>query len=180
MTDHEAVVYDLDGTLVDLPVDWASVDRRVGRTLAERAGVEPAGRQAWDLLPVADEHGERAAVEAVISEHERRAAPDATRLPLAEELLAGERPAGVCSLNCEAAVRTALDTHGLTGSVRSVVGRDTVATEKPDPEPLLRVVRELGAKPGETLFVGDSASDEETAERAGTAFAYVEERLNRS
>ncbi len=176
---HETVVYDLDGTLVELPVNWAAVDEAVRDVLAERVGVEVAGRDAWDLLPVADEHGVRAAVEAEIAEHERAAAPEAERLPLADELVDGG-PVGVCSLNCEAAVRGALETHGLTGHVESIVGRDTVETEKPDPEPLLRTVAELGADPAETLFVGDSPRDEETARRAGTEFVYVAERLNRA
>jgi phosphoglycolate phosphatase len=35
------------------------------------------------------------------------------------------------------------------------------------------VVEDLGVTPDDVLFVGDSASDEETAERAGTRFEWV-------
>jgi len=177
---YEAIVYDVDGTLVELPVDWAAVDEAVRRVLAARTDADVAGKNAWELLPVADEHGERDSVEAEISKRERAAAADAERLPLADELAGAGWNVAVCSLNCEAAVRRALDAHGLDRYVGSVVGRDTVATEKPDPEPLRRAMGELGATPEKTLFVGDSPRDEETARRAGTDFVYVRERLNRA
>jgi len=177
---YDAVVYDLDGTLVELPVDWGAVDREVRDVVAKRTEVDPAGRDAWDLLPVAERAGERAAVEEILSRHERASAPEARRLALAEEMAGEKRPVGVCSLNCEAAVRAALERHDLADSAASIVGRDTVKTEKPDPEPLLRVVEALGVSPERTLFVGDSERDERTAERAGTGFAYVAERANRS
>ena len=54
-----------------------------------------------------------------------------------------------------------------------VIGRDTVETFKPDPESLLAAVDRLGVRPERTLFVGDSERDAETADRAGTRFAYV-------
>jgi len=177
---YDAVVYDVDGTLVELPVDWTAVDEAVRRVLAERTDADVEGKDAWELLPVADEHDERDSVETEISKRERAAAADAERLPLAEELAGAGWNVGVCSLNCEAAVRQALDAHGLNKYVESVVGRDTVATEKPDPEPLGRAMDGLGATPEKTLFVGDSPRDEETARRAGTDFVYVEERLNRA
>ncbi len=92
--------------------------------------------------------------------------PHADHLPLAV-------PTGVCSLNCEAACRTALDRHDLTPHVGSVVGRDSVATYKPDPEPLIATLRDLGADPAAALFVGDSERDAVTAERAGVDFRWV-------
>jgi len=48
-----------------------------------------------------------------------------------------------------------------------------VATHKPDPEPLLATLEDLGVEPANALFVGDSPRDKETAERAGVAFESV-------
>jgi len=75
-------------------------------------------------------------------------------------------------LNCEAACRIALETHAIDG-IGTVVGRDTVATEKPDPEPLLETVRRLDGDPADTVFVGDSERDERTAARAGVDYLDV-------
>ncbi|WP_276254041.1 HAD family hydrolase [Halomontanus rarus] len=173
MTDYDAVVYDLDGTLVDLTVDWNAVAYDV-LEVYETAAIDPPSRDLWDLLAAASDVDLAPEVEAAIADHEREGARTSRRLPHAEEILACEVPAGVCSLNCEAACRIALEHHGLIEAVGAVVGRDTVATQKPDPEPLLETVRGLSATPERTLFVGDSRRDERTAERAGTDFEYVD------
>jgi HAD superfamily hydrolase (TIGR01509 family) len=168
---HDAVVFDLDGTLVRLAVDWTAVDSEVSEIVSV-VGVDPTGRRAWDLYDEAVAAGVGDAVEERIAAHERAGAVDAERLSLAERLPLSV-PVAVCSLNCEAAVRRALAAHGLADHVQAVVGRDTVGARKPDPEPLLDACRRLGADPAGTLFVGDSERDEETAQRAGVSFAYV-------
>jgi phosphoglycolate phosphatase len=170
--DHEAVVFDLDGTLVRLVVDWDAVAAAVVEALAE-SGVDATGRDLWGLLDLADETGLRGEVEAIIGDHEREGARRSERLPAADDLAALDRPAAVCSLNAEAAARTALAVHDLTDRVGAVVGRDSVPTRKPDPEPLLAALDALGVAPDRALFVGDSARDAEAARRAGVAFEYV-------
>lgn len=173
VTDYEAVVYDLDGTLVSLDVDWAAVERDAARALEER-GVNPPG-DLWKMLELNDP-GAAAAVEQVIANHERRGAHTASKLPAADNL-PHSVPVAVCSLNCEAACRTALDRHGLTEHVAAVVGRDSVSAHKPDPEPLLAAVEALGVAPIGAVFIGDSLRDERTADRAGVPFRYVAEWL---
>lgn len=168
----EAVVYDLDGTLVTLAVDWDAVATEVIGVYAD-AGIDATGAGLWSLLENAAEHGIADRVEDVISRHEREGARRSRRCEHADELPTRTVPVGVCSLNCEAACRIALAEHGLAEYVDATVGRDSVATHKPDPEPLLATVNFLGVAPENALFIGDSPRDEETAERAGVAFEYV-------
>jgi phosphoglycolate phosphatase len=170
--DVEAVVYDLDGTLLRLPVDWDAVATEV-EAIYREADVPTEGDGVWGLLERAHGNGLAEAVEEAIAAHERESAPGAIRLQVADDLAALSVPAAVCSLNCEAACRISLDAHDLAGYVEAVIGRDTVNARKPDPAPLLAAVDALGVAPETVLFVGDSASDEETAERAGTRFSYV-------
>jgi len=171
---YEAVVYDLDGTLARLRVDWGAVRDEVAGKLRAR-GVETATASLWELFETADREPLERIVEETIAEHERDGARRSDRLPTADEL-PRECPVGVCSLNCEAACRIALEIHGLDSYVDVIVGRDTVATQKPDPEPLLYAIRGLDALPAATLFVGDSKRDADTADRAGVDFSYVSER----
>jgi phosphoglycolate phosphatase len=171
---YDAVVYDLDGTLVRLDVDWDAVTADAAAVLADR-GVDTAGMDLWDLLERAESGGYRSAVEAVIADHERAGARTSDRLPLADELPVAQ-PTAVCSLNCEAACRIALEQHGIDGHVDAVVGRDTVETHKPDPEPLLAALRPFSVDPGSALFVGDTRRDADTAREAGVAFEYVADR----
>ena len=177
--DGRPVVFDLDGTLVRLAGDWDAVAAAARAALHER-GVDPP-RDLWTILEVADEAGHRPAVERVIARHEREGARRSERLPAADTVpgsSGGPIAVGVCTLNCEEAARLALETHGIAGVDRdAVVGRDTVATEKPDPEPLLETIRRLDADPASALFVGDGERDERTADRAGVDFLYVSEWL---
>ena len=166
------VVYDLDGTLVRLPVDWPAAADDAGAALRE-AGLDPGDRDLWGLLELAHATDTVGAFETAVCAHERTAAGQSNRLPTADELTQRTGPVGVCSLNCEAACRAALEQHGLASHVDVVVGRDSVATHKPDPEPLLSVLSELGVAPDEAEFVGDSERDETTAERAGVPFRWV-------
>jgi haloacid dehalogenase superfamily, subfamily IA, variant 1 with third motif having Dx(3-4)D or Dx(3-4)E len=170
--DPSAVVYDLDGTLVTLAVDWDAVATDV-IAVYEDSGIDATGAGLWSLLEDADDHGIAEEVEAAISRHEREGARRSRRCGLADELPTRSVPVGVCSLNCEAACRIALETHGLATDVDAVVGRDSVATHKPDPEPLLATIEAIGVDPADAVFIGDSPRDETTAERAGVAFEYV-------
>ncbi|ELY45549.1 HAD-superfamily hydrolase [Natronorubrum tibetense GA33] len=172
VTTYDAVVYDLDGTLVDLDVDWGAVATDV-LEVYERADVEPPSQDLWELLETASDVGLEADVESAIAAHERTGAETAPRLTHADELVERSVPVGVCSLNCESACRIALEEHDLLETVGAVVGRDTVDTWKPHPEPLLETVRTLEAEPETVLFVGDSPRDRLTAERAGVAFEFV-------
>ncbi|WP_394338932.1 HAD family hydrolase [Haloplanus aerogenes] len=172
--DYGAVVYDLDGTLVRLVVDWDAAASDATAAFAE-AGVDVADADLWSLFETAPEHGLAEDLESILAAHERRGAEQAIRLPHADRVPEWSVPVGVCSLNAEAACRRALERHDLLDHVETVVGRDSVATHKPDPEPLLTAIDRLGADPSSALFVGDTERDRLTAERAGVAFEYVDD-----
>nr|WP_049947643.1 HAD family hydrolase [Candidatus Halobonum tyrrellensis] len=165
------MVFDLDGTLVDLAVDWGAA-RADAAALFETRGHDPAGDDLWGLLGRSDELGLRTELEERLSDRECDGARQSDRLAHADHLPLSV-PTGVCSLNSEAAVRTALDTHDLVDHVAAVVGRDSCPTYKPDPEPLLATLSDLGVPPERALFVGDSERDAVTADRADVAFVYV-------
>lgn len=186
---YDAIVYDLDGTLVELAVDWESVAAAVLEVYAANA-VKPPTTGLWELLEAAEGYGIHDPVEEAIALHERPGARESMLLPLGERLSTAQTddsdasdgpPVGVCSLNCEDACRIALDTHDLADAVVSdaVVGRDTVGTRKPEPESLLAAVDRLDAEPEHALFVGDSETDAIAARRAGVDFVWVSALLDR-
>lgn len=171
-TEYEATVYDLDGTLVRLAVDWKAAAEPIQAIIREH-GDDAEADDALDLLPVADSLGINDEIEPHLARAECEGAGHSERLPLLDELIDSEVPVAVCSLNCEAACRRALATHGVREEVEVIVGRDSVENRKPHPGPLLTAVDRLGVSPEKTLFVGDSESDAVTARRAGTDFRRV-------
>jgi phosphoglycolate phosphatase len=66
-----------------------------------------------------------------------------------------------------------LDAMGLAKYFRAIYGGNSFETKKPDPLGARTILRELGAEPRETLLVGDSEVDVQTARNAGTLAAAV-------
>jgi phosphoglycolate phosphatase len=63
--------------------------------------------------------------------------------------------------------RAICDGLGMGGFFVSIYGGDSFPLKKPDPMGLRAIMSETGASPGETLMIGDSKVDVETARNAG-------------
>jgi len=74
----------------------------------------------------------------------------------------------VCVTNKPTAfAKTLLADKGLAGYFSLVVGGDAVERKKPDPMPLLFACEQMGVVPARTLMVGDSSNDAQAARAAG-------------
>ncbi len=60
-----------------------------------------------------------------------------------------------------------LKSKGLDAFFSSVFGGDSFARKKPDPLPLLKTCEALGTSPARTLMIGDSSNDAQAAQAAG-------------
>jgi len=60
-----------------------------------------------------------------------------------------------------------LEELGVAKSFRVVYGGNSFETKKPDPLGAQTILREFGAAPAETLLIGDSEVDVQTARNAG-------------
>ena len=63
--------------------------------------------------------------------------------------------------------RRTLELTGLMPFLDGVVTGDDVTLHKPDPEGIMKVLAELGAKPSNSIMIGDTASDIKAARNAG-------------
>lgn len=66
-----------------------------------------------------------------------------------------------------------LESKGLAGYFEHVFGGDAFARKKPDPLPLLKTCEALGTSPARTLMVGDSSNDAQAARAAGCPVVLV-------
>ena len=74
----------------------------------------------------------------------------------------------VCVTNKPTAfARALLEDKGLAPYFSMVIGGDAVARKKPDPMPLLHACECMGVSPARTLMVGDSSNDAQAARAAG-------------
>ncbi len=84
------------------------------------------------------------------------------------DLKAMQVPIGLCTNKPQAALSVVLDTLNWQDMFGSVIAGDTLAVRKPHPEPLQKAFQDLGSTTG--IYVGDSETDAETAKRAGVPF----------
>ena len=100
---------------------------------------------------------------------------DATRLyefvPDVVKALGGANVAmGIVSQKFRRRIEFVLKRDGLDGRFGAIVGSDDLPNLKPDPSGLLTVIDRLGCRPSESLYVGDTVTDAETARRAYVPF----------
>ena len=80
---------------------------------------------------------------------------------------------GIVSTKYRSRIEAVLERDGLRNYFDVVVGGEDVAAHKPDPEGLLKAVAATGVTPDESVYVGDTVTDAETAAAAGMEFIAV-------
>lgn len=188
-----AVVFDLDGTLVDSVADITHALNRAfaGASLPSvtEQQVEPAlGHGALELVracvrvagtgaPAADDALVAAVCDAYLDVYAADPAPftrlhadAATALPALHD--AGVA-LGVCTNKDTALAWQVLRAVGLAGVMTAVRGRDTSAHPKPDPRHLLETVAKLGVQLEDVVYVGDNPVDVAVARGAHVRYRHV-------
>lgn len=184
-----AVVFDLDGTLIDSRGDIvASVNHALVSTgrkpLPGQVIVRYVGDGARTLCARAAQLPEDdAAVDAILGEliaYYRRHPIDFTRwMPWAREALEaisdiGDFAMALCTNKPRPVTDAVLSALGVRSRFRIVVAGGDVPEKKPAAAPLLYAAKRLGIGPERLVMVGDGPQDVECARRAGARAIAIE------
>lgn len=175
------LVFDLDGTLVDSTRDLATAVNAMLTVLAPGTPPLPVpvvrsmvGNGAANLVGASLRraglpHSLDQALPVFLDQY-GRCLLDTTRLypGVAEDLAAlGDFELAVLSNKPGAMCRSILEGLGVARRFVRIWGTGDFPGRKPEPGPLRALMQELGAAPEETVLVGDSAVDVQTARAAG-------------
>ena len=185
-----AIVWDLDGTLVDSAPDLATalntvLDMRGFFTLSLGEvrkmignGVPKLVERGFNAVGVRPDAAQLDELVALFVPQYKACATDNTLpypgvIEALQEIHSMNIPMGVCTNKPEAFTRQILEGLGLAGFFSSVVGGDSTSARKPDPEPVLACLRGLVSEPATSLMIGDSVHDVHAAHAAGVIIGVV-------
>jgi phosphoglycolate phosphatase len=191
----EAVIVDLDGTMIDTLGDFEVALNRMLADFAlpavDRAFIEATvGKGSEHLIrstlnyvqnrPLAGMESAQSAIKNIVFEEAWQSyqthylacnGQTSAVYPGVLEGLQALQARGLkmaCLTNKPAAFAKPLLKHkGLDGFFSHVFGGDSFEKKKPDPLPLLKTCEALGAAPERTLMIGDSSNDAQAAYAAG-------------
>ncbi len=181
----DAVLWDMDGTLVDTEPYWVESEHEVvelhGGTWSHELAMQVVGFDLLDAGRFIREHGgidvEPAdIVEQLLDRVVRRVADAVPWRPGARELLTDLRDAGVrCALVTMSYRRfvAPILAELPEGTFEVIVTGDAVTQGKPHPEPYLRAAALLDVDPARTIAIEDSNTGTRSAVAAGCTVLVV-------
>jgi HAD superfamily hydrolase (TIGR01509 family) len=187
-TEIAAVVFDLDGVLLDSEAAWVKVKKE----FTEETGGHWKEQAQWDMLGMSsiewsrymhDELGVPVPPEQISSAvADRLAQQYREQLPLipgaleAVRSLARHWPLGLASSSNRNVIDLVLQAAGLAEAFEATVSSEEVGAGKPAPDVYLEAAKRLGVEPAECVAIEDSANGLRSAHAAEMAVIAIPNR----
>ena len=180
-----AILFDLDGTLINTTPDIALAVNAVRtiydlQRLTDEFVGSAVGNGATELLKCCfpeELHGDLSTIRQLfIQEYSKHLCHLSHPFQGVEEALVRLKqraPLGIVTNKPHHLTLQLLDALQWTHHFQIVVGGDLLSERKPSPAPLLHAVKQLGSRPSNTVFIGDTEVDAKAAQAANIAFIAV-------
>ena len=170
-SDFENFIFDLDGTLFAIPVDWVAVRNELAALIKEPIEGTPLFQRVNQVISVRPALKE--SMFSIIESHELKAADSVKPMPGAVELvysLFEVSRLALVTLQGKRVCAEILRKHKLLDLFETVVTREDSADRSAQLEAALN---RLGVRPKDVLFVGDRLNDVVSAKKVGVPVALV-------
>lgn len=179
MKPYQAVLYDIDGTLLNtVNMNMYPLLRIIKEELGEERTLADVvkfmaypGRKVMEELGIRDPQATYQRWVAYVNQYPEGATPYPGVVDTLERLQQlGVRQAVVSS---KMRAQYAIDMEQLDQYMETAVLEEDTSRHKPNPDPLLECLRRMELDPDQVLYVGDTPSDGQAARAAGIHFAYA-------
>jgi len=177
------LLFDLDGTLVDTTELILSCYRATLFKLVDNPPSDeeikkgfgtPTRQQLWRLFPTLRDRVDELEdqwLQAYQRLHDDLVSPFPYTAEVLSELRRRGYPLGIVTSKRRVDVERVLPMFGLQSLLDVVVSVDDTDKHKPEPEPVLKGMEMMSARPEATLYVGDSIADLQAGRAAGVRVA---------
>ena len=176
----DAILFDLDGTLVDTAPDMVAVLLSMQKDhganlLPYELARSHVSNGALGLIrlafPEIDDAFAKQLHQEYLDRYQDAVCVDSTLFPelgnLLDELDAAGRPWGIVTNKPQRMTEPLLEGLGLGSRAACSISGDTLPQRKPDPAPLLLASQQIGVAAQKTVYVGDSVRDIQAGRAAG-------------
>jgi len=170
---RRAVIFDFDGVLAKIMVDWASLKKELRELIAGEIGacdeLTPFDLRLNTLLHQAPREL-IVRVDQLIEAYELKPFDQHLIFPemiaAVKELSSNGVMLFICSSNTRKVIHKILMVSGISACFRQIVSREDVQQRKPSPEGLLKIITENQLNKGDVLFIGDRDIDRQAGDLA--------------
>lgn len=175
--DLRVVVFDFDGTLVKLHVDWDALRKLLSDKYMDDFGEEQTFKRITIGLQKVVARGDPELIESYIRTIEKFERENIKEYTFFEEMvffienleklgLNSEIKFAIFSLNFRSTIFSILSKQNLLGKFQYIVGREDVVEWKPDPEGLFKILKHFNISSEQAIYIGDSEFDMEAGKNA--------------
>lgn len=175
---YAGFLFDLDGTLVDLHIDWKVVRIDLLKVFTKLfGGLVIPGIGLHGIIDFAMEnccHDARRVASNVLKKHEEPASFDQIQEGIDLLLyVIDTKKIGIVTNNLHSTAKQILTQLGIWRDHFCIIGFDDVQKSKPHPEGILQAIKALHLERHQAVFIGDSNSDKIAAQKAQVDFIHI-------
>ena len=168
--DLRVVVFDFDGTIVKLHVDWDALRKLLSDKYLNDFGEEQTFSRITISLQKVVERRDPELIESYIRTIEKFERENVKKYTFFEDIvyfienfeelgLDYDLKLAIFSLNFRSTIFSILSKEDLLGKFQYIVGREDVVEWKPDPEGLFKILKKFHISNEQAIYVGDSEFD---------------------
>ena len=185
----KVIVFDLDGTIVNLTADWATLKNilreKYDQIYKERCGFRSMSACLSEIVRRHDDEILQNFIE-IIRNYEDDNIKNI--IPIDETVyfiknnkqfgIDEETKFAILSLNTQKTIKKSLDLTKISSYFDILIGREDVRKWKPEPEGLLKIKDYFNVENQDMVFFGDLETDIKTGKRAGIDVYYIDVLIN--
>ena len=182
LREFQGIFFDLDGTLVDLQLNWGRVRSDLSARFASEFSFAKPDMGIHKMIDMAQSRGfknARLVAAEVLADHEGRA----EYTPIVESVtifrsLIDCRKVAIISNNLHQTAERVLNAMNFSLGNIKLIGFEDVPFSKPHPSGIVHAMRAMGLSKSDTIMIGDSEADKIAAKKAQVSFCNISSVLN--